>query len=170
MTAEATPSLVEATDGPAQAGPSVRGPRARTTTAYLRYVAGKLGGAAVSLLAVLVTSFFLFRLIPGDPVKYMTGGRQVSAEQLAHYREEFGLDLPLWQQFTDYCGKALTGDLGTSYQFRAPSSTRSPKHCRTPSCSPARRSSCTPRSASSSAPARPGGAAARATVSTPAWP
>ncbi|WP_179332604.1 ABC transporter permease [Streptomyces sp. Tue6028] len=120
MTAEATPSLVEATDGPAQAGPSVRGPRARTRTAYLRYVAGKLGGAAVSLLAVLVTSFFLFRLIPGDPVKYMTGGRQVSAEQLANYRKEFGLDLPMWEQFTDYCGKALTGDLGTSYQFRAP--------------------------------------------------
>ncbi|MFD4414208.1 ABC transporter permease [Streptomyces sp. NPDC058466] len=120
MTAEATPSLVEATDGPADAGPSVRGPRARTRTAYLRYVAGKLGGAAVSLLAVLVTSFFLFRLIPGDPVKYMTGGRQVSAEQLANYRKEFGLDLPMWEQFTDYCGKALTGDLGTSYQFRAP--------------------------------------------------
>jgi peptide/nickel transport system permease protein len=120
MTAEATPSLVEVTDGPAEAGPSVRGPRARTRIAYLRYVAGKLGGAAVSLLAVLVTSFFLFRLIPGDPVKYMTGGRQVSAEQLANYRKEFGLDLPMWEQFTDYCGKALTGDLGTSYQFRAP--------------------------------------------------
>ncbi len=87
---------------------------------YPRYVAGKLGGALVSLFAVLVTSFFLFRLIPGDPVKFMTGGRQVSAEQLAIYRDEFGLDLPLWQQFTDYCGKALTGDLGTSYQFHAP--------------------------------------------------
>lgn len=123
MTAEATPSLVEKaekTDGPVEAGPSVRGPRARTRTAYLRYVAGKMGGAAVSLLAVLVTSFFLFRLIPGDPVKHMTGGRQVSAEQLATYRREFGLDLPLWQQFTGYCGKALAGDLGTSYQFNAP--------------------------------------------------
>ncbi|MFJ2827020.1 ABC transporter permease [Streptomyces sp. NPDC087263] len=120
MTAEATPSPTAAIGGPAEAGPSVRGPRARSRTAYPRYVAGKLGGAAVSLLAVLVTSFFLFRLIPGDPVKYMTGGRPVSAEQLANYRKEFGLDLPLWEQFTDYCAKALTGDLGTSYQFRAP--------------------------------------------------
>ncbi|MFS8202116.1 ABC transporter permease [Streptomyces sp. CWNU-52B] len=121
MTAEATPSPVGKTGGPAEAGPSAaRAPRRVRGTAYPRYVAGKLGGAAVSLLAVLVTSFFLFRLIPGDPVKFMTGGRQVSAEQLASYRREFGLDLPLWEQFTDYCGKALTGDLGTSYQFRAP--------------------------------------------------
>ncbi|MBT2418163.1 ABC transporter permease [Streptomyces sp. ISL-22] len=102
------------------AAPAVQGPRARTTTRYLRYGAGKVGGAAVSLLAVLVTGFFLFRLIPGDPVKTMTGGRPISAEQLTAYRREFGLDLPQWQQFTDYCGKALTGDLGTSYQFRAP--------------------------------------------------
>ncbi|MGW6905285.1 ABC transporter permease [Streptomyces sp. NPDC054940] len=102
------------------AAPAVRGPRARLTTRYLRYGAGKVGGAAVSLLAVLVTGFFLFRLIPGDPVKTMTGGRPISEEQLAAYRREFGLDLPLWEQFTDYCGKALTGDLGTSYQFRAP--------------------------------------------------
>ncbi|MGJ5697686.1 ABC transporter permease subunit [Streptomyces sp. SID7815] len=128
MSTESTPALVKGaagvdpvgTDGPAPAGPSARSPRARSTTAYLRYTAGKLAGAAVSLFAVLVTSFFLFRLIPGDPVKQMTGGRQVSTEQIAAMREEFGLDLPLWQQFTDYCGKALTGDFGTSYQFRAP--------------------------------------------------
>ncbi|MGW7259993.1 ABC transporter permease [Streptomyces sp. NPDC054834] len=91
-----------------------------STTGYLRYGAGRVGGAAVSLLAVLVTGFFLFRLIPGDPVKTMTGGRPVSAQQLAAYRKEFGLDLPLWEQFTHYCRGALSGDLGTSYQFRAP--------------------------------------------------
>ncbi|MEU5660601.1 ABC transporter permease [Streptomyces sp. NPDC047737] len=128
MSTESTPALLKGaagadpveTDGPAPAGPSARGPRTRSTTAYLRYAAGKLAGAAVSLFAVLVTSFFLFRLIPGDPVKQMTGGRQVSTEQIAAMRKEFGLDLPLWQQFTEYCGKALTGDFGTSYQFRAP--------------------------------------------------
>ncbi|MDX3583240.1 ABC transporter permease [Streptomyces europaeiscabiei] len=118
MSADSASTTPAAPGGPALAGPPVHG--SRTGSTYPRYVAGKLGGAAVSLLAVLVTSFFLFRLIPGDPVKFMTGGRQVSAEQLAAYREEFGLDLPLWEQFTDYCGKALTGDLGTSYQFRAP--------------------------------------------------
>ncbi|MPY58511.1 ABC transporter permease [Streptomyces spongiae] len=120
MTADAASAPVDKAGGTALAGPPARGPRARTGASYLRYSAGKVGGAAVSLLAVLVTSFFLFRLVPGDPVKYMTGGRQVSAEQLAAYRREFGLDLPLWEQFTSYCGKALTGDLGTSYQFRAP--------------------------------------------------
>ncbi|MEU3303474.1 ABC transporter permease [Streptomyces sp. NPDC006678] len=91
-----------------------------TASAYPAYVAGKLAGAVVSLFAVLVTSFFLFRIIPGDPVKAMTHGMPTSAEQLATLRRQFGLDLPMWRQFTDYCAGALTGDLGMSYQFRAP--------------------------------------------------
>ncbi|GAA5217883.1 ABC transporter permease [Streptomyces thinghirensis] len=126
MSSVSRPTTAEAgaANGPGSAGagrpsPSLRA-RGLSVGAYPRYVTGKLAGAAVSLLAVLVTSFFLFRMIPGDPVKFMTGRRPVSAEQIAVYRREFGLDLPLWQQFTDYCGKALTGDLGTSYQFRAP--------------------------------------------------
>ncbi|MER7489381.1 ABC transporter permease [Streptomyces sp. NPDC126497] len=122
MTSDATSASAGGRTGTA-AGPPKDGPPAagsRAPAAYPRYVAGRVAGAAVSLLAVLVTGFFVFRMIPGDPVKFMTGGRQVSAEQLAAYREQFGLDLPLWQQFADYCGKALTGDLGTSYQFNAP--------------------------------------------------
>lgn len=111
MAADVTSVPVEETAGPGTGS---------SRSGYVRYVGGKLGGAVVSLLAVLVTGFFLFRLIPGDPVKTMTGGRPISTAQLAEYRREFGLDLPLWEQFTDYCGKALTGDLGTSYQFRAP--------------------------------------------------
>lgn len=115
MSAGASPAAARET-----AAPTPTPARRATPTAYLRYVTGKLAGALVSLLAVLVTGFFLFRLIPGDPVKTMTGGRPTSARQLAAYRREFGLDLPLWHQFTDYCAKALTGDLGTSYQFRTP--------------------------------------------------
>lgn len=125
MTADSTPALVKQadadTEGPAPAGsPAARGPRARNTQAYLKYVAAKIVGAAVSLFAVLVTSFFLFRLIPSDPVKQMTGGRPVSAEQLESLRRQFGLDQPMWQQFTSYVGDALTGDFGTSFQYHAP--------------------------------------------------
>jgi peptide/nickel transport system permease protein len=89
-------------------------------TAYLLYVAGKLGGAVVSLFAVLVTSFFLFRVLSRDPIKAMTHGAPTSVAQMATLRKQFGLDLPVWQQFTHYCADALTGDLGTSYQFHAP--------------------------------------------------
>ncbi|MEV7683552.1 ABC transporter permease [Streptomyces sp. NPDC088341] len=123
MSTASTPGVVrDAVDGPARTGPSGTAARTRAgaRTAYPLYVAGKLGGAAVSLLAVLVTSFFLFRIVPGDPVRAMTHGVPTSAGQLATLRRQFGLDLPLWQQFTDYCAKALTGDLGTSYQFHAP--------------------------------------------------
>lgn len=121
MSTASTAPLAEGTaDGPVPVKTGPSGPRARSARAYLLYVAGKLGGAAVSLFAVLVTSFFLFRIIPGDPVRTMTHGRQVSADQLASLRRQFGLDLPVWQQFTEYCAKALTGDLGISYQFHAP--------------------------------------------------
>lgn len=103
-----------------KAAPGARGAAGSSRRAYLGYVAGRLAGAAVSLFAILVTSFFLFRIIPGDPVKTMTHGRKVDAEQLAALRRQYGLDLPLWEQFTRYVGDALTGDLGDSYQFNEP--------------------------------------------------
>ena len=83
-------------------------------------MAGKLGGAAVSLFAVLVTSFFLFRLIPGDPVKQMTGGGASRPSNSTRCARSSASTCRSWQQFTDYCGNALTGDFGTSYQFHAP--------------------------------------------------
>jgi peptide/nickel transport system permease protein len=113
-------------DAPVTPAPAVKtAPDARDAAgssrrAYLSYLAGKLAGAAVPLFAILVTSFFLFRIIPGDPVKTMTHGRKVDAEQLAALRRQYGLDLPLWEQFTHYLGDALTGDLGDSYQFNEP--------------------------------------------------
>ena len=50
-------------DGP-RPGPPRRPRGPRLAHPYLRYVAGRAAGAAVSLFAVLVTSFFLFRLVP----------------------------------------------------------------------------------------------------------
>ncbi|WP_398694303.1 ABC transporter permease [Streptomonospora wellingtoniae] len=86
----------------------------------VRYLGGRVLTALVSLLAVMVTSFFLFRVLPGDPVSALTQGRSVSVEQLEAMRRDFGLDQPLPQQFADYCLGMLTLDFGMSYQYRVP--------------------------------------------------
>lgn len=84
----------------------------------IRYVVGRVLGAALSLLAVAFIGFFLFRVLPGDPVRTMTEDQAVSLEQLEGLRREFGLDKPLWQQFVDYVVQLASLDLGTSFQYR----------------------------------------------------
>ncbi|GAA1227112.1 ABC transporter permease [Prauserella halophila] len=92
----------------------------RSGTSTVRYVAGKVGGALVSLVFVVALGFFLFRMIPGDPLVTMTRERPTGPEQLAHLRERLGLDQPVWQQFLDYVGGLVQGDFGTSYMHRRP--------------------------------------------------
>ncbi|GII23741.1 ABC transporter permease [Planosporangium mesophilum] len=94
------------------------GRRLRLGPLPLRYVAAKVGGAAVSLIAVMLTAFFLFKILPGDPVRAITHGIPTSPEQLAHLRHQFGLDKPLAAQFGDYAVRILHGDLGISYQYK----------------------------------------------------
>lgn len=92
----------------------------RIGSGTLRYVGGRLLGAVVSLIAVMVTGFFLFRIIPGDPVKTMTQGRTVTPAQLARLREQFGLDKSLAEQFLGYVSDLLHFDLGDSFQYHQP--------------------------------------------------
>lgn len=89
-------------------------------TGGARHLVGKLGGALVSLALVVVLGFLLFRVIPGDPVIAQTKGRPVTGEQLAKLRADYGLDKPLLQQFTDYAGKLLRGDMGESIFYNRP--------------------------------------------------
>ncbi|MFM7146751.1 MAG: ABC transporter permease, partial [Actinomycetales bacterium] len=51
---------------------------------------------------VVVFNFFLFRLLPGDPIGLYTRGRNQDAEQLAALRRE--LDRPVMEQFWKYLG------------------------------------------------------------------
>ncbi|AHH97682.1 ABC transporter permease [Kutzneria viridogrisea] len=86
----------------------------------LRYVATKVGGALVSLVLVVVLGFFLFRVLPGDPVKTITRDAPVDPARLAELRAQLGLDDPLPVQFLRYLGGLLRGDLGQSYNYRQP--------------------------------------------------
>jgi ABC-type dipeptide/oligopeptide/nickel transport system permease component len=84
-----------------------------------RFLLSRLALLVPTLLGVLVVTFLLLYVAPGDPVQAMVGER-VDPETLARLRAELRLDDPLPQQFFHYVGGVLRGDLGTSYITRRP--------------------------------------------------
>ncbi|WP_308796554.1 ABC transporter permease [Agromyces silvae] len=94
--------------------------RRRGSTA--RRLGVRLLGAVLVLWAVATITFFVVRLIPGDPAAAILGGpgSQAGEEALAAVREQYGFDLPLWQQYLLALGRMATFDLGTSYALRQP--------------------------------------------------
>jgi len=73
----------------------------------------------VVLAGVSVLVFGLIHLIKGDPVRLALGTRY-SQETYEALRHRNGLDLPLVQQYFDWAGRALTGDLGVSFRSGDP--------------------------------------------------
>jgi peptide/nickel transport system permease protein len=71
------------------------------------------------LIGVLVVSFLIIRLIPGDPVLLMLG-INATPEAVAIVEEDLGLDDPLFEQLVDYIAGAFTLDFGESIVRRAP--------------------------------------------------
>ena len=79
-----------------------------------RFVLRRLALAIPTLAGVLVVTFLLLYVAPGDPVQEMVGERADSAT-IARLRAELRLDDPLYVQLGHYVGNVLRGDLGTSY-------------------------------------------------------
>ena len=68
----------------------------------------------------MVLNFFLFRVLPGDPAATLGRGRFKTEEQREAFREQYGLDESLGQQFLTYLGNLAHGDLGVSLRYRVP--------------------------------------------------
>ena len=66
------------------------------------------------LLGLSVLIFLFIRLLPGDPASAILGER-ATAENLARVREALGLDRPLHEQYFQYLGGLVRGDLGRSF-------------------------------------------------------
>jgi peptide/nickel transport system permease protein len=71
------------------------------------------------LLVMSVCVFLMLRLIPGDPVRSMLGLR-ATPENVATIREQMGLDRPLAEQYFEWMGGVLHGDLGQDYISHTP--------------------------------------------------
>ncbi len=96
------------------------GPAGAGRRGFAAYALKKLLGALGSLAFVLVLTFFLFRVLPGDPARTLGRGRFRSAEQLEAFRATYGLDQSLPEQFLTFLRNTATGQLGDSLRYRAP--------------------------------------------------
>jgi len=90
----------------------------------LRYLVARLVKAVLVVIAVVLLSFFLIRLAPGDAATVMAGQSGYADEAfMKSLRAEYGLDQPLPVQLWRYVRAVAQGDLGTSYVRRQPVAT-----------------------------------------------
>ncbi len=75
-----------------------------------RYILNKVIIALATVFVLATATFFLMKLIPGDPFASLTTKAAVQEKQ----REYYGLDKPVMEQYFRYMGNLLHGDLGWS--------------------------------------------------------
>lgn len=76
-------------------------------------------GVVPVVFGVLVLTFLLVHLVPGDPVEVMLGESASMADR-TQLRAELGLDQPLTRQFADYIARLAHGDFGRSIHTQTP--------------------------------------------------
>ncbi len=85
----------------------------------LAFVLRRLAITIPMLVVMSIVVFLILRLVPGDPVRTMLGFRATD-ENVATLRQQLGLDRSLFQQYLDWAGALLRGDLGKDIVSHAP--------------------------------------------------
>ena len=78
------------------------------------FILRRLVQALPTLIGVTLVSFFILRLIPGDPVQQLLGERGASKEVADELRRNLGLDKPVYEQYLLFLKSLTQGDLGHS--------------------------------------------------------
>ncbi len=85
-----------------------------------RHTGTRLLGGALVLWVTATLAFFALKLVPGDPALSILGPGNPTAETIAAFDHEYGLDKPLAVQYGLYLARLLQGDLGESYSQHLP--------------------------------------------------
>lgn len=86
---------------------------------WLRFLARRALGILVTLAILVVITFFIVHLVPGNPARNVVGVN-ASGQEVARMRRELGLDNPLPVQFLNYVWGLVHGNLGTSFTQHEP--------------------------------------------------
>jgi len=88
----------------------------------LSYILRRFLYMIVILLIISVIAFIIIQLPPGDYltsyiIQLRTQGTDVSESEIASLRKQYGLGLPVYQQYFKWMWKMLHGDFGKSFQY-----------------------------------------------------
>ena len=86
----------------------------------IRFALARLLFLVPAFLGIVVLTFALIHLIPGDPVQMMMGERVLDPAKHAEIMRNLGLDRPLPVQLFDYLSRVVRGDLGLSIATKQP--------------------------------------------------
>jgi peptide/nickel transport system permease protein len=79
-----------------------------------RRVGRRLLSSIPALLGVVVVTFILMRVLPGDPAVFFSSGPSSGKAEIAELRHKMGLDQPIPVQLVRYLADVATGNLGNS--------------------------------------------------------
>ena len=85
----------------------------------LRYILKRVLASIPVVIIVAIFSFFLIRMVPGNPAEVMLGS-DATPESVEALTQKLGLDQPLLTQFFKWAGSCLQGDLGDSIFYNMP--------------------------------------------------
>lgn len=94
-------------------------PPAKGRSPWFDYALRRAGGLLLSLALLVVVTFFIVPLIPGDPA-IAIARPDATTEQIEAIRERLGLNEPLPVQFVNYITGIFTGNLGNSFAYGQP--------------------------------------------------
>jgi peptide/nickel transport system permease protein len=85
----------------------------------LRFAVRRLFLLVPILLGLSILVFLWIRALPGGPAASILGER-ATPEAIEQVNRQYGLDRPIWVQYSKYVQSLLQGDLGTSIASRRP--------------------------------------------------
>jgi len=79
-----------------------------------KFIAKRIFEAIPTMLVLITVSFFLMRFAPGNP---FSSERPLPPEVMANIEAKYGLDKPVFEQYTTYLTNVIQGDFGPSFKY-----------------------------------------------------